>query len=607
MPTIRVLPENLANRIAAGEVVERPASVVKELVENAIDAGAGRIEIELREGGRSLIKVTDDGCGMGPEDLLMAVQRFATSKISEADDLDRILTMGFRGEALPSIGAVAQLRLTSRPAEAAEGATLTVEGGKIEGPQAAGCPPGTTIEVSHLFFNTPARLKFLATTATERGHALGWVQNLALSRPDIAFKVVHDGQMLFNTAGKGDLLSVLSAIYGSGAAREFLPVQAQDEDLKIKGYISGPKLTRATRQHQFFFVNHRFVRSRQLSHALGEAYGLLLPSGKSPLCAVHFQLPPEAVDPNVHPTKIEVRFRNPARVHQAFGRACAEALAKAGFRSLTSRHGVPPPGPLPGDASRLLGEGESAAEGEYQQRRWAQRLRVNPFADAVDERDDGLEVFAPPEVEEEVAPAAGSQQRLIEPPPMALQPEVLGQIGSKYIIARLGRDLLLVDQHRAAERVLLHALERAEGALARQLLAVPLTLELAAQEAAAVETHAKELLALGFELEPFGPSAVLLRSVPAALADKPYEVAVRDLIEDLANWQMPASVEKRRQQLLAMVACHTAIKKGTALSPGEMVGLVRDLLQTNAPAVCPHGDPIIVSMTGEQLDRRFRR
>lgn len=593
MPTIRVLPENLANRIAAGEVVERPASVVKELVENAIDAGASRIEVELREGGRKLIRIADDGCGMTPGDLLMAVQRFATSKIAEADDLERILTMGFRGEALPSIGAVAQLRLTSRPHEAAEGATLTVEGGKTEGPHPAGCPPGSTIEVSDLFFNTPARLKFLATTATERGHCLEWIQHLALARPDIAFKVVHDGQTVFTSAGKGDLLSVLAAIYGSGAAREFLPVEARGEDVRIRGYISGPKLTRVTRTHQFFFVNHRFVRSRQLSHALSEAYGLLLPSGKSPLCAVHFQLPAAEVDPNVHPTKIEVRFRNPARVHQLFGQACAEALAAAGLRSTALS------GPFE------AGGDPYAHESDHLQRLRAQRLRVNPFADAVDQRDDGLEVFTPPEPEEPKAP--GTQQRLIDEPLAVLQPEVLGQIDHKYIIARLGRDLLLVDQHRAAERVLLDALERAEGQVARQLLAVPLTLELSAHEAAAVETHAAELLGLGFELEPFGPSAYLLRSVPVALAEKPYDVAVRELIEDLANWQAPASVEKRRQQLLAMVACHAAIKKGMSLSPPEMAGLVRDLLQTNAPAVCPHGDPIIVSMTGEQLDRRFRR
>jgi len=595
MPTIRVLPENLANRIAAGEVVERPASVVKELVENAIDAGASRVEVELREGGRKLIKVVDDGCGMTGEDLLMAVQRFATSKIAAADDLHHILTMGFRGEALPSIGAVAQLRLTSRPHDAAEGATLTVEGGSIDGPHPAGCPPGTSIEVSNLFFNTPARLKFLATTATERGHSLEWVQHLALSRPDIAFKVVHDGQTLFTSAGKGDLLSVLAAIYGSGAAREFLPVEAKSEDIRLRGVISGPKLTRASRTHQFFFVNHRFVRSRQLSHALGEAYGLLLPSGKSPLCAVHFQLPPEEVDPNVHPTKIEIRFRNQARVHQLFGQACAEALAAAGFRSLSS--------------PSLQGGGrgwDAVPAGDAgDQRLRAQRLRINPFADAIDQRDDGLEVFTPPEPEEHKPP--GTQQRLMDEPPPLLQADVLGQMDNKYIIARLGRDLLLVDQHRAAERVLLHALEQSDGPVARQLLAVPLTLELSPQEAAAVETHAAELLGLGFELEPFGPSAALLRSVPAALADKPYEVAIRDLIEDLANWQMPASVEKRRQQLLAMVACHTAIKKGMSLSPPEMQNLVRDLLQTTAPAVCPHGDPIIVSMTGEQLDRRFRR
>lgn len=598
MPTINVLPENLANRIAAGEVVDRPASVVKELVENAIDAGAGRIEIELREGGRKLIRIVDDGCGMSPEDLRMAVQRFATSKIAEADDLERILTMGFRGEALPSIGAVARLRLTSRLHDASEGAGLVVEGGRMDGPQPIGCPPGTTIEVSNLFFNTPARLKFLATTATERGHCLSWIQYLALSRPDISFRVIHDGQLVFSTAGRGDMLSVLAAVYGSGAAREFLAVEARADEVVIRGYISGPKLTRATRTHQFFFVNRRFVRSRQLSHALGEAYGLLLPPGKSPLCAVHFQLPAEEVDPNVHPTKIEIRFRNPARVHRLFGSACAEALAAAGFRSIA--HSGPP---VAGEAGQQADP--FAPDPEYQQRLRAQRLRVNPFADAVDQRDDGLEVFTPPEMEESRPP--GTQQRLIDEPAAMLQPAVLGQVDNKYIIARLGRDLLLVDQHRAAERVLLHSLEQAEGQVTRQLLAVPLSLEVSAQEMAAVETHAAELLALGFELEPFGPSAVLLRSVPAALADKPYEVAVRELLEDLANWQTPASLEKRRQQLLAMVACHTAIKKGMTLSHEEMKGLVRDLLQTNAPAVCPHGDPIIISMTGEQLDRKFRR
>lgn len=596
MPSIRVLSEILANRIAAGEVVERPASVVKELVENAIDAGATRITVELVEGGRKLVKVIDNGSGMAADDLLMAVQRFATSKIAEAEDLDRILTMGFRGEALPSIGAVAHLRLASRQPEASEGASLLVEGGALQGPQTVGCPPGTTIEVANLFYNTPARLKFLATTATERGHCLSWVQHLALARPDIAFKVISDGQAVFTTPGGSDLLAVLGAIYGSSVAREFLPVESQTPELAISGFISGPRLTRATRQQQYFFVNRRFVRSRQLSHALGEAYGMLLPPGKNPVCAVHLQIAPVDVDPNVHPTKIEVRFRNQAQVHQVFQRTCEEALAVAGFRSLTHQPQRPTVFPTPG-----AGVFEGASP---DQRLRAQRLRVNPFADAVDQRDDGLEVFTPSSV---ALPVPGPQPALLETEPPAAEAHLMGQLGGKYLVARYGRDLLLVDQHRAAERVLLHALQQAEGHVTRQLLAVPLTLELTPAEAAAVETHRQALLDLGFEFEPFGVNAWLVRSIPAALVDKPYEVAVREIVEDLADWEAPFSDEKRREQLLALIACRAAVKKGRSLSDQEMRELLRDLLATDTPAVCPHGDPIIVSMTGEQLDRRFRR
>ncbi len=607
MPKIHVLPESLANRIAAGEVVERPASVVKELVENAIDAGATRIVVELQEGGCKLIKVSDNGSGMSAEDLLLAVQRFATSKIAEAADLERIMTLGFRGEALPSIGAVAHLRITSRPPEATEGATLTVVGGKIEGPVATGCPPGTIVEVTHLFFNTPARRKFLASTATERGHCIEWVQHLALARPDIAFKVISEGQTLFVTTGQGDVRAVLAAIYGSTAAREFLAVEAQQEDMALQGFISGPRLTRVTRTHQFFFVNQRFVRSRQLSQAVTEAYGLLLPAGKNPLCALYLWLPPSDVDPNVHPTKIEVRFRAPARVYQLCSRACAEALVRAGFRSLSVA-------PLPASAADINSsailtpaqtEQLSAGEIERLKRQCAERLRINPFADLVDQRADGLEVFTPPERDKPLK--KGFARPLMEEEVAAEEPEVLGQLDGKYIIARLGGDLLIIDQHRAAERVLLHALEHAEGPVARQFLAVPVPIELSPTERAAVEAHSDQLKELGFELEAFGPNAVLLRSIPAALVEKPYEVALRELIEELASWQAPSSAEKRRQQLLALLACHTAIKKGLSLSLAEMQNLINDLLQTEAPAVCPHGDPIIVSLTADQLARRFRR
>ena len=280
MPRVHVLSEELANRIAAGEVVERPASVVKELAENAIDAGARRIEVDLEEGGRKLIRVRDDGCGMSADDALLAVQRFATSKITQAEDLDSILTMGFRGEALPSIAAVSHFVLRTREPESPEGAEVQVHGGSRPQLQPVGCAAGTTAEITDLFFNTPARLKFLATSARERGHCHDWVTRLALAHPEIAFKLTHNGEVIFSSAGAGDLRSVLAGIYGSRDAREFLDAEWAAEGVTARGLISGPNLLRATREHLMFFVNRRFVRSRPMAHAVTEAYGLILPAGR---------------------------------------------------------------------------------------------------------------------------------------------------------------------------------------------------------------------------------------------------------------------------------------------------------------------------------------
>jgi DNA mismatch repair protein MutL len=410
----------------------------------------------------------------------------------------------------------------------------------------------------------------------------------------VAFKLVHDGQLLFASPGGGDLLAVLAAIYGAAVARDFLPIGADAEGLRLSGYISGPRLTRATRQYQYLFVNRRFVRSRQLSHALGEAYGLLLPPGKSPLCAAHFTVDPGHVDPNVHPTKIEVRFRHASTVQGLFGRACEAALAAAGFRSLTHQ----PRGEAglsPYTAGALGGP-------DADRRRQAERLRVNPFADSLGDHDDGLGVFAPRPGEPKRAQALfAASDELPE------APQVMGQLGNRYLVAKAGADLLLIDQHRAAERVLLHALEAADRPLARQLLAVPLNLELTPTEAAAVDNHREALAGLGFELEPFGVSANLLRSIPVALVDGDYETAVRELITDLAAWETPASDDRRRAELRALVACHAATKKNRALTSEEMQRLIRDLLATDAPAVCPHGDPIIISFSLALLDRRFRR
>lgn len=598
MPHIHVLSEELANRIAAGEVVERPASVVKELVENSLDAGARRIEVDLADGGRKLIRVRDDGCGMSADDAVLAVQRFATSKIEDAGDLEAIATMGFRGEALPSIGAVSHLRILTREPDNPEGCEVLVRGGAPPEVRPAGCPAGTTVEVADLFFNTPARLKFLATSTRERGHCADWVTRLALAHPQVAFKLSHEGDVLFNVSGAGDLRSVLAAAYGSAAAREFLPVEAEAEGLCVHGLISGPKLLRATREHQMFFVNRRFVRSRAMGHALNEAYGLLLPAGRHPLCALHLTVDPRRVDPNVHPTKIEVRFLRGGAVHEVVQRAAEQALADAGFRSLSQRPRHVPPADDPQAEGLRAGR---FAPPDFDVMRRARRLRINPFEDRTDERDDGLEVYSEPT--SRPAPDAAAP-----PLPVDLAAdriEVLGQLGNRYLVARWTEGLLLIDQHRAAERVFLERL--GAGTLARQLLAVPETLELTPGETAAARDNRALLADMGYDLEDFGGDALLVRSVPAALAETAPVEVLRNVIAELAEWDTPTALDRRREHARISAACHAAAKAGRRMNMPEMQRLVDDLMQSTAPAVCPHGDPIIVSFSLERLDREFKR
>ena len=605
MARIRKLPEILANRIAAGEVVERPASVVKELVENSIDAGAGRIVVELQRGGTRLIVVSDDGCGMDREDAVLAVERFATSKISSPEDLEAILTMGFRGEALPSIAAVSRMKIMTRPADVEEGTLVVVEGGEIKRVEAVGCPPGTRVEVADLFYNTPARRKFLASVNTERGHCHDWVVRLAMARPTIAFRLTHDGAALLTTRGDGDLLAVIAAVYGSNSARQFIPVRFEADGLVVEGYVSGPRLMRATRQHQFFFVNRRFVRSRVLSHALTEAYGTLLPASRQPLCVLHLSLPPYQVDPNVHPTKIEVKLAREGWVHDRVAEAVRAALEEAGLR--------------PRAARRPAGDATGVRRADYAA---ASRLRVGPLADKLDARDDGLDVHRRPmglgrkvrrlEVDEGEGAGTRSGQRERRGDEWAAgrgagsgRPVAVAQIGLRYIAAIDGERLLLIDQHRAAERVIFERLRRRQSP--RQYLALPATLELSPRQAAAAQEHRELLDALGFEIEPFGPSGWLLRAVPADVAYRAPEQIVGDLLEELAEWHAPASAEARDEAARAMVACHAAIKAGQRLSEAEMQRLVDELFETSSPAVCPHGDPIIAVLEADEIDRRFER
>jgi len=609
MGRINLLDEAVANRIAAGEVVERPASVVKELVENAIDAGARRITTDLLEGGRKLVRVTDDGCGMDADDAVLALQRFATSKISDADDLLRILTMGFRGEALPSIAAVSRLRLITREHDAEEGTEVVVTGGEMVEVRACGCPPGTTVEVADLFHNTPARLKFLKAANTERGHCLDWVQRLALAHPETAFRVTHDGATVLVSPATGDMLPILALMYGSASARDFLPVAYESPDLRLAGYISSPRLTRSNRMHQHFFVNRRFVRSRLMSHALALAYGGLLPAGRQPVCAVRVDIAPPLVDPNVHPTKIDVRFSRTWEIHHLVQQAVVEGLRRAKLIGEATSSGPRAPALHLGDGSSWPG--------------------ASPFADRVDEHDEGIEVHAEqPEVGEgsgyrvpSAEPAGSAGERpgraveevrlpLVAPEGSELgQARVLGQVRGTYILAEAGEALLLINQHRASERVIARRLEGGSPSRMErsQRLTVPVSVELSPAETGAVEGSLDLFLELGFEVEPFGRSAWLIRSIPSFLEGRNYEEVFRGLAEELAAEDVSPGLDARREVALAVAACRAAIKAGERLQLREMEDLVRALAETETPGLCPHGQPIIVTLGFDELDRRFER
>ncbi|MFQ5809995.1 MAG: DNA mismatch repair endonuclease MutL, partial [Armatimonadota bacterium] len=438
---IVVLDESVVNKIAAGEVVERPASVVKELVENAIDAEARQVVVDLIEGGKRLIRVADDGHGMTDEDAVLALQRHATSKVKTAEELVGIATLGFRGEALPSIASVSQLTLTTREHDTPQGTQVVVEGGEVADFSPVGSPPGTTVEVRNLFFNTPARLKFLRTSATERGHCADVVSRAALGYPHIGFRVTHNDHPILSSPPGSDMLAVMAAVYGKNVARQLIPVELESGDIRIHGFISDPALSRVNRSYQMFFVNRRYARSRLLGHALNEPYKWALPAGRHPVAAIHIDIDARLVDPNVHPAKIEVRFTREWDVHNLVRQAVEQALTGPAAPATTAMPGRERDGPraplqraFPASTPRRLGDPGDAAG----QRRWeprpdadisAFRAELQRKAGLTGERPDGR---APPAADETGAWSSGQQLRII------------GQTQGTYIIAEAENRVVLI-------------------------------------------------------------------------------------------------------------------------------------------------------------------
>ncbi len=574
--SILILDESTASKIAAGEVVERPASVVKELVENALDAGARRVEVEIREGGRGLIRVTDDGCGMTREDAVLSLQRHATSKIRTAEDLFCVTTLGFRGEALPSIASVSHLAMVTRGREAESGTKLTAVGGEVVELEDVGAPVGTQVSVSRLFYNTPARLKFLRRDAAEVAQITETCTRFLFSHPETALRLRVEGREVIQYGGSGGLAAAVVAAWGPDLAGAMVPLERRTAGLSVRGLVSLPAQHRATRNRQFVFVNNRWVRSRTLTHALEEAFRGLLPDRRFPAAVLLLEVEPRAVDVNVHPTKAEVRLSREPEIHHFLLGAAQEALRSAGAAGL---HVAPP-------AATGAGPAAPSHPAETGQQRgfdsgWAGTLA------------------APGVLSQAFQSAAGEQ--------LDLRP--LAQLRDTYILAESRGGLLLVDQHRAQERVLYERFAQArlsqkgEG----QALLTPASVQLGTQEAEALGAYLTDLQALGFEIEPFGRDSFLVRAVPVELIDGDPGDLVKDMAEELAAAEATPSVERRRDSLLTTLSCRSAIKAGDRLSYEEMGELLRSLAGTARPYTCPHGWPIVMTISHFEIDRKFRR
>lgn len=561
MSRIHVLPQIVADRIAAGEVVERPAAVVKELVENALDARATQIVVEIEGAGSTLIRVSDNGTGIHPEDLRLAVQRFATSKIADSADLVAIASLGFRGEALPSIAAVSQLEITSATTGAPSARRIRVNGGEVEAEHDTGGPEGTVVSVRHLFFNTPARRKFLKSPAREFALVVDAVNRLAFARPAVAFRLAHEGEEVLRYPAGGEA-DRAAAVLGEPVITRSIPIQQRAGDVRLRGWLGKPDLARPTRRQQFVFVNGRPVHSRLIGGAVEQAYQQIVPAGRFPVYALLVDLPPHRVDVNVHPRKLEVRFDDD---HQIFG-AIAHGVREALRTSQLIRAIEPVAIPLGGMPAELDLGGVAVSAGG---------------------------------VAEPVVAAAG---RL---PAMRL----LGQLHRTYLLAQGDGGLIVIDQHAAHERVLYERLLRTRraGLSTGQGLVTPQPITLGPEEWAALEAHRGALLALGFELEPFGERTVLIRGIPQIAASGSAAQLLRDLLAEAVEGHRLAASRDLLERLTITTACRTAIRAGDPLTAEQMVHLLRDLAATEDPFTCFHGRPTMVTLTLEQVDRWFLR
>jgi DNA mismatch repair protein MutL len=638
MGNIEQLPVGVINKIAAGEVIERPASVIKELMENSIDAGAARIDVSVEKGGSDLVRVTDTGSGIAQQELLLAVASHATSKLRCADDLYRVSTLGFRGEALASIASVSHLTIRSRTAEAAGGAELDVVGGDVHDVVPCGCPQGTMVEVRNLFFNTPVRRKFLRTPQTEMSHATEAFTRIALAHCEIHWSLSHNGRVVHDLPATSDWRSRIARFFGTDLADALIPIESTDGDVQLSGYVANPTHSRANNRLQYLLLNGRAIRDRSLQHALSEAYRGLLLTGRYPICFLRLSIAPDAVDVNVHPTKAEVRFLDSGRVYghllgalrtkflttdltprvqRSSGVTAVAASGPGAASPLPAAGAAPAAGPLPSGSAMPVAGSPAAAGPELTEWVQAQLSQAEPDGPATRRAE------APPPAEfrgpDRPPLPSGSQTPSAAGPPQPERVESRSpgpsasvaalQIHNRYLVAESDDGVVVFDQHALHERVLYEQLRAKvlDGAVEAQSLLVPEPVDLTAPEAAAVLEHRDLLAQLGVEVKPFGGATVLICAYPAMLANMNPAEVLRGLVDHLmAGGKLPDRRDLL-EELLQTVACKAAIKAGDRLTADEIRALLQQRHLAQDSHHCPHGRPTSLIFTRAELDRQFKR
>ncbi len=633
MPKIYQLSQHVANLIAAGEVVERPASVAKELLENAVDAGASKVTLEIKNGGMTYLRITDNGCGMTPEDAKTAFLRHATSKLRTAEDLGAIDTMGFRGEALAAIASVSRVELMTKTPGRVLGSSLVLEAGKVLEEDEAGCPEGTTIVVRDLFFNTPARMKFMKSDAVEGGKVAAAVQLQALAHPEVSFTFLRDGKQVLQTPGTGDLAAAVYCVYGRESAR-FAQVESRWEGYSLRGFVCRPTDARPSRSLQTFFVNNRPVKSKLLVGALEEAYRNQILVGKFPACVLHLTLPASAVDVNVHPAKTEVKFLSEKTAYDCVHLGVLGALNRATDRPQVQLPKVsqpvvsqmppklPPSVPKPGTLQKPKADFyQSMTAQEY--RNFTQVLdhppQPKPQAAQAVYQAIQAERKSQQELREPVVypkPAAPPKAAAVSPEPEPEQTELplpkvqpwrmVGELYKSYILVEQGDAAYLIDKHAAHERILFDKLRSSPKEIAAQSLLTPISLGLRPDAAAALLADREILEELGFSLEEFGTDTVLARQIPMDLPHEDAADVLTALADDLLHGRA-ATPQRLRDELLHTVACKAAIKAGWNSDPRELEVLVKAVMERDDLKHCPHGRPICITLTKQQLERQFKR